>query len=84
MLIGPHTAFSLANYATGPNAVLPTGGWARSFGPVSVRDFQKASSVIEVTESGYREMRDHVIRLADHEGFYTHAAALRRRDDRRG
>ena len=84
VLIGPHTAFSLANYATGPNAVLPTGGWARSFGPVSVRDFQKASSVIEVTESGYREMRDHVIRLADHEGFYTHAAALRRRDDRRG
>jgi histidinol dehydrogenase len=79
ILLGPHTAFSLANYATGPNAVLPTGGWAKTFGPVSVRDFQKSSTVVEVTETGYREMRDHVIRLADHEGFYTHAAALRER-----
>jgi histidinol dehydrogenase len=81
VLIGPHTAFSLANYATGPNAVLPTGGWARTWSPVSVRDFQKASSVIEVTPEGYREMRDHVIALADHEGFHTHAAALRKRPD---
>ena len=32
VLLGPHTAFSLANYATGPNAILPTGGWAKSFG----------------------------------------------------
>ncbi len=81
ILIGPHTAFSLANYAAGPNAVLPTGGWARTWGPVSVRDFQKASSVIEVTSQGYAEMKDHVIALADHEGFYTHAAALRNRPD---
>ncbi len=81
ILLGPHTAFSLANYATGPNAVLPTGGWAKSWGPVSVRDFQKSVTVIEVTETGYREMADHVIRLADHEGFFTHAAALRRRDE---
>lgn len=79
VLIGPHTAFSLANYATGPNAVLPTGGWARSYGPVSVGDFRKSSTVIEVTPEGYREMAPQVIRLADHEGFHTHAAALRRR-----
>ncbi|HKK49161.1 MAG TPA: histidinol dehydrogenase [Alkalispirochaeta sp.] len=79
ILLGPHTAFSLANYATGPNAVLPTGGWAKTFGPVSVGDFQKSATVVEVTETGYAEMRDHVIRLADHEGFYTHAAALRER-----
>jgi histidinol dehydrogenase len=82
ILLGPHTAFSLANYATGPNAVLPTGGWARSFGPVSVSDFRKSATIIEVTETGYREMRDHVIALADHEEFFTHAAALRRREER--
>ena len=81
VLLGPHTAFSLANYATGPNAVLPTGGWAKSFGPVAVQDFQKRSTVIEVTATGYAEMRDHVVRLADHEGFFTHAAALRRRNE---
>lgn len=82
VLIGPHTAFSLANYATGPNAVLPTGGWAQSYGPVGVADFRKSSTVIEVTAEGYQEMAPHVIRLADHEGFYTHAAALRLRDRR--
>lgn len=81
VLIGPHTAFSLANYATGPNAVLPTGGWAHTWSPVSVRDFRKTSSIVEVTPDGYREMRDHVIALADYEGFHTHAAALRRRPE---
>lgn len=81
ILIGPHSAFSLANYAAGPNAVLPTGGWSRSFGPVSVRDFQRTSSLIEITPEGYSTMRDHVITLADYEGFFTHAAALRRRDE---
>jgi histidinol dehydrogenase len=81
ILIGPHTAFSLANYAAGANAVLPTGGWARTFNPVSVRDFTKISSIVHVTASGYAEMRDHVVTLADYEGFYTHAAALRRRDE---
>lgn len=84
ILIGPHSAFSLANYAAGPNAVLPTGGWSRTYGPVSVRDFMRASSIVEITPRGYELMRDHVIALADYEGFYTHAAALRRRDERTG
>jgi histidinol dehydrogenase len=83
ILLGPHTAFSLANYATGANAILPTGGWAHTWGPVSVRDFQKTSSLVEVTAEGYDLMRDHVIALADYEGFYTHAAALRRRHEER-
>jgi histidinol dehydrogenase len=81
ILLGAHSAFSLANYAAGPNAVLPTGGWSRTFGPVSVKDFQKSSSLVEITPEGYRSMRDHVIALADHEGFHTHAQALRRRDE---
>ena len=84
ILLGGHSAFSLANYAAGPNAVLPTGGWSRTFGPVSVKDFQKSASLVEITPEGYRSMRDHVIALADHEGFFTHAQALRRRDEAPG
>lgn len=79
ILLGPNTAFSLTNYATGPNAVLPTGGWARSWSPVSVYDFEKRAAIVEVRDHGYQEIRDHVITLADYEGFYTHAAALRER-----
>ena len=81
ILLGEHSVFSLANYATGANAVLPTGGTARTWSPVSVRDFVKYSSVVHVTRTGYHALRDHVIALADYEGFYTHAQALRRRDE---
>ncbi len=80
ILLGPHTPFSLANYAIGPNAVLPTGGGARVHSGVSVNDFQKRVAVMQVTEEGYAEIAPHVIRLADYEGFYWHAQALRDRD----
>jgi len=81
ILLGEHSAFSLANYAAGANAVLPTGGGARTYSPVSVRDFMKHSSVVHITDEGYQTMKDHVIRLADYEGFPAHAAALRRRNE---
>jgi histidinol dehydrogenase len=81
ILLGEHSVFSLANYATGANAVLPTGGNARTWSPVSVRDFMKYSSVVHVTGAGYGVLRDHVIALADYEGFHSHAQALRRRDE---
>lgn len=81
ILIGPHSTFSLANYAAGANAVLPTGGWAHTSSPVSVRDFQKTSSVVHITKRAYHEMKRHVITLADYEGFYTHATALRKRPE---
>lgn len=81
ILLGEHSVFSLANYATGANAVLPTGGNARTWSPVSVRAFMKYSSVVHVTSAGYHNLRDHVIVLADYEGFHAHAQALRRRDE---
>jgi histidinol dehydrogenase len=81
ILLGEHTAFSLANYAVGANAVLPTGGYAHTWSPVSVQDFTKRSSVVYVSGQGYRSLRDHVISLADHEGFYMHAQALRDRGE---
>jgi histidinol dehydrogenase len=81
ILLGEHSVFSLANYATGANAVLPTGGNARTWSPVSVRDFVKYSSVVHVTAGGYDTLREHVIALADYEGFHSHAQALRRRNE---
>ena len=80
ILLGEHTPFSLANYAAGPNAVLPTGGTARIYSPVSVRDFIKYSSVIYATEHALANMSDTVTVLADYEGFPAHARALRRRN----
>ena len=79
ILLGQHTPFSLANYAIGANAVLPTGGKARSFSPLSVRDFLKYSSVAYLTAAGHEALRGAAITLADYEGFPAHAMALRER-----
>ncbi len=79
ILLGSWLPFSLANYACGPNAVLPTGGKARSWSAVSVRDFMHSISVISANESAFRHLGPHVAVLADYEGFFTHALAIRSR-----
>lgn len=80
ILLGAYTPFSVANYATGPNAVLPTGGHARTYSPVSVRDFLKYSSVVYVTPTGFASLKPHVATLAQYEGFPSHAEAVIKRD----
>lgn len=83
ILIGPHSAFSLANYAAGANAVLPTGGFARTWSGVSVADFVKRTSVVHVSSEAYPELARHVRTLAEYEGFHWHAEALRDREGTR-
>lgn len=82
VLIGEHTAFSVANYAAGANAVLPTGGAAATWSGVSVHDFVKRQSLVHVTTPGLADIAPRVIELADYEGFHWHARALRERIDR--
>ncbi len=79
ILLGSNTPFSLANYSTGANAVLPTGGGAMTYSAVSVRDFIKYSSVVYATEKGLKGAAKHVKALADYEGFVTHGNALKDR-----
>jgi histidinol dehydrogenase len=79
ILLGQNTPFSLANYAIGANAVIPTGGKAKTCSPLSVRDFLKYSSVAYLTERGHCSLRDAALTLADYEGFPAHAMALRER-----
>lgn len=76
VLLGPRTPITLGNFVLGPNCVLPTGGWARTFGPLSVTDFMKRSSVGYVTSGAYPEMARHARALARYEGFAAHAAAV--------
>jgi histidinol dehydrogenase len=81
ILLGENIPFSAANYATGVNAVLPTGGGAKTYSAVSVRDFLKYSSVVYADKNGYNNFKDHVITLADYEGFETHGNALKLREN---
>lgn len=76
ILLGRHTPVTLGNFVLGPNAVLPTGGWARTFSPLSVFDFLKRSSIGYVTGTAYPELARHAHRLATYEGFDAHANAV--------
>jgi histidinol dehydrogenase len=85
ILLGQDTPFSVANYAAGCNNVIPTGGWARTCSPLSVREFLKSSSIVYVTEAGLEGLRGPVSTLARYEGFAAHALAVESRpQDRPG
>jgi histidinol dehydrogenase len=79
ILLGSSTPISLANYVIGVNAILPTGRFARSYSPVSVRDYMKTSGIAHVTPAGFAELGKAAIVLANYEGFPAHALALQKR-----
>ena len=76
ILLGPHTPVSIANFGLGPNAVLPTSRWARTWGPFSVTDFVKRASIGYLTQSAYPEFAKHAWTLARYEGFSSHEHAV--------
>ncbi len=81
ILLGSYTPIPTANYCLGLNAILPTGGFARSFSSVSVWDFLKRSGVGYLSREGYGNLQGITATLADYEGFPAHALAIRKRND---
>lgn len=79
IFVGGHTPVPLGDYFAGPSHVLPTGGTARFFGPLSCNDFLKASSVISYDASALAEDGPDVDDFASREGLSAHAAAVTRR-----
>ena len=69
----------MGDYCAGPNHVLPTSGTARFSGPLSVYDFQKRSSLIEVSEQGAQALGRIASVLAHGEGLQAHAGAAEMR-----
>lgn len=81
ILLGAMTPISTANYCLGLNAILPTGGFARSFSSVSVHEFLKRSGVGYLSREGYARLSETTAKLADYEGFPAHAMAIRKRNE---
>ena len=73
MFLGPWTSESLGDYCAGPNHVLPTMRTARFSSPLGVYDFQKRSSIIEVSAAGARRLGAIASELAHGEGLQAHA-----------
>ena len=75
IFLGAFTSESLGDYCAGPNHVLPTSTTARFSSPLGVYDFQKRSSLIEVSEAGAQALGTIAAELAYGEGLQAHARA---------
>jgi histidinol dehydrogenase len=75
IFLGAYTSESLGDYCAGPNHVLPTSGTARFSSPLGVYDFQKRSSLIEVSQAGAQPLGAIAAELAYGEGLQAHARA---------
>jgi histidinol dehydrogenase len=73
MFLGLYSSESLGDYCAGPNHVLPTMRTARFSSPLGVYDFQKRSSLIEVSKAGAQTMGPMAAVLAYGEGLQAHA-----------
>ena len=79
IFLGRWSSEAIGDYCAGPNHVLPTAGTARFSSPLGVYDFQKRSSLIEVSEAAARRLGRISSILADGEGLPAHARAARMR-----
>jgi histidinol dehydrogenase len=75
IFLGHYASESLGDYCAGPNHVLPTSRSARFSSPLGVYDFQKRSSLIEVSAAGARTLGPVAATLAHGEGLTAHARA---------
>jgi histidinol dehydrogenase len=79
VLLGSYTPGTLANYSLGPNAILPTSGFARTSSSLSAWDFTRKMSYSMLDEKAFRELAPKTLLLAEYEGFSAHARALKYR-----
>ncbi len=81
IFLGANSFESLGDYCAGPNHVLPTSGTARFSSSLGVYDFQKRSSLVEVSQKGAQSLGAIAQILAEGEGLQAHAQAARMRMD---
>jgi histidinol dehydrogenase len=81
IFLGEDTPEPVGDYIAGPSHVLPTGGTARYASPLGVYDFLRRSSVIHYTRDRLNNDAGWIIALAEAEGLYGHASAVRARID---
>ncbi len=76
IFIGAHTPEAMGDYLAGPNHVLPTGGTARFFSPLSAHDFVRRSNTLQFSRKALEELGPPTERLAKLEGFDAHALSV--------
>ena len=79
IFLGAYSPAVVGDYVAGPSHVLPTGGTARYFSPVSAATFIKSSQVISYTKEALAKSREHVQKLTEMEGLVLHRISLEAR-----
>ena len=77
IFLGHYTPEPLGDYMAGPNHVLPTGGTARFFSPLSIDDYIKKSSIISFSKEAMQELGPDVVKFAEAEGLTAHANSIK-------
>lgn len=79
IFLGPYSPAVVGDYIAGPSHVLPTGGTARYFSPLSASTFVKSSQVISYTKEALEKSREAVRKLTEMEGLVLHRISLEAR-----
>jgi histidinol dehydrogenase len=79
LLIGKNTPSAASDYILGTNHILPTNGFGRTRGGLSVLDFLKLQTVVESNKKRFLELRDSLKALTDAEDLPNHYKAVKRR-----
>ncbi|NLV16379.1 MAG: histidinol dehydrogenase [Syntrophomonadaceae bacterium] len=77
IFLGHYTPEPVGDYLAGPNHILPTGGTAKFYSPVTVATFMKKSSLVYYSRMGFEKNHKEVIRLAEVEGLTAHANSVK-------
>ena len=76
VFIGNYSPESAGDYASGTNHSLPTSGFAKSFGGVTVESFMKSITFQELSKEGLTNISDTIETLAETEGLFAHKNAV--------
>lgn len=79
IFLGKYTPEAVGDYVAGPSHVLPTGGTARFYSPLSVDTFTKKSSVLSISPELLRRIGPAAVEIATREGFQAHARSIEKR-----
>ncbi len=77
IFLGPYSPESAGDYASGTNHTLPTNGFAKSYGGVSLESFLKLITVQKITKEGIRKLGPTIELMAEAEQLKGHAEAVR-------
>ena len=79
IFLGAYSPEAVGDYLAGPNHVLPTSGTAKFSSGLSVNDFLKKQSVINMTKTGIERLGPSVITLSQYENLSGHANSVKLR-----